>query len=80
MSNNHISMNFINGEYRIGRSQNSFQNISPVNGAVISVVNEASESDVDDAVKAAKAALNGSCNVDGATIPHTYYTYWTSLS
>ena len=60
MSNNHISMNFINGEYRIGRSQNSFQNISPVNGAVISVVNEASESDVNDAVKAAKAALNGS--------------------
>lgn len=59
LSNNHKTMNFINGEYCTGRSGNSFANISPVDGSIISVVNEASQADVDAAVKAAKDALNG---------------------
>ncbi len=59
LSNNHKTMNFINGEYCTGRSGNSFTNISPVDGSIISVVNEASKADVDAAVKAAKDALNG---------------------
>tara|TARA_Y100001934_G_scaffold142734_1_gene171629 strand:+ start:3409 stop:4890 length:1482 start_codon:yes stop_codon:yes gene_type:complete len=59
LSKNHKTMNFINGEYCVGRSGNSFTNISPVDGSIISVVNEASQADVDAAVKAAKNALNG---------------------
>ena len=58
-SYNHNAMNFINGEYRTGNSGKKFSNISPVNGSLISIVHEASEADVDDAVKAAKAALKG---------------------
>ena len=59
LSKNHKTMNFINGEYCVGRSGNSFTNINPVDGSIISVVNEASQADVDAAVKAAKNALNG---------------------
>ena len=51
-------LNFINGEYRPG-SGRVFENISPVDGSVISLVHEAGKQDVDDAVKAAKAALKG---------------------
>jgi aminomuconate-semialdehyde/2-hydroxymuconate-6-semialdehyde dehydrogenase len=58
-SDNHQAMNFINGEYRAGGSSKKFNNISPVNGSLLSIVHEANEADVDDAVKAAKAALKG---------------------
>lgn len=58
-SNNHQAMNFIDGEYRAGGSSKTFNNISPVNGSLLSIVHEANEVDVDDAVKAAKAALKG---------------------
>ncbi len=58
-SDNHQAMNFINGEYRTGSSGKTFNNISPVNGSLLSIVHEASEADVDDAVQAAKAALKG---------------------
>ena len=59
-SDNYDAMNFINGEYRIGKSGKKFNNISPVNGSLISIIHEASEGDVDDAVQAARAALTGS--------------------
>ena len=58
-SDNHQAMNFINGEYRTGGSSKTFNNISPVNGSLLSIVHEANEADVDDAVRAAKAALKG---------------------
>ena len=58
-SDNHQAMNFIDGEYRAGGSSKTFNNISPVNGSLLSIVHEANEVDVDDAVKAAKAALKG---------------------
>lgn len=53
------ALNFIDGAYRAGRSGKSFDNISPVDGSVISTVTEANEADVDDAVSAARAALDG---------------------
>ena len=52
-------LNFINGEYRLGSSGRTFDNISPVDGSLIGVVHEASEADVNDAVMAARAALSG---------------------
>jgi len=52
-------LNFINGEYRAGSSGKTFDNISPVDGSLVSVVHEADASDVDAAVKAARAALKG---------------------
>jgi aminomuconate-semialdehyde/2-hydroxymuconate-6-semialdehyde dehydrogenase len=51
--------NFINGEYRPGSSGKTFDNISPVDGSLVSVVHESNEADVDEAVKAARAALKG---------------------
>jgi aminomuconate-semialdehyde/2-hydroxymuconate-6-semialdehyde dehydrogenase len=53
------SLNFINGEYRPGGSGRTFDNISPVDGSLISTVHEADASDVDAAVQAARAALTG---------------------
>ena len=52
-------MNFINGEYRPGSSGKTFNNLSPVDGSLISVVHEADASDVDAAVQAAQTALTG---------------------
>jgi aminomuconate-semialdehyde/2-hydroxymuconate-6-semialdehyde dehydrogenase len=52
-------LNFINGEYRPGASGRTFDNISPVDGSLVSVVHEADASDVDAAVTAARAALKG---------------------
>ena len=52
-------LNFINGEFRPGSSGKTFDNISPVDGSLVSVVHEADASDVDAAVKAARAALTG---------------------
>ncbi|VDC29342.1 2-hydroxymuconic semialdehyde dehydrogenase [Pseudogemmobacter humi] len=51
---------FIDGEFRAARSGRSFQKISPVDGRVIGTVQEALAEDVDAAVQAARAALNGS--------------------
>ena len=53
------ALNFINGKYLVGSSGKTFENISPVDGSLISIVHEANESDVDAAVQAARAALNG---------------------
>jgi len=52
-------LNFINGEYVPARGGRSFDKRSPVTGALIARVAEASEADVDAAVKAARAALEG---------------------
>ena len=48
---------FINGEY-VG-SGKTFENRNPVNGSVIGLVHEAGQAEVDSAVAAARAALNG---------------------
>ena len=53
------ALNFIDGEYRTGSSGKTFDNISPVDGSLVSVVHEADASDVDAAVRAARAALEG---------------------
>ena len=52
-----IIRNFINGEYR--DSSLRFDKRNPVNNQVVAQVAEASREDVDVAVKAARAALNG---------------------
>ena len=52
-------LNFINGQYREGRSGRNFDAINPVDGSVITQVSEASRDDVGEAVAAARAALNG---------------------
>jgi aminomuconate-semialdehyde/2-hydroxymuconate-6-semialdehyde dehydrogenase len=50
---------FIDGEYRSALSGRMFDKVSPVTGKVIAQVHEAGREDVDHAVRAAKAALNG---------------------
>lgn len=52
-------LNFIDGQYRPGRSGRHFDNIDPADGSLIDTVSEASREDVDDAVQAARRALNG---------------------
>jgi aminomuconate-semialdehyde/2-hydroxymuconate-6-semialdehyde dehydrogenase len=52
-------LNFINGEYVSGRSGKTFRNINPVDGSLIGMVSEAGRHEVDAAVAAARAALNG---------------------
>ncbi|NVK19477.1 MAG: 2-hydroxymuconic semialdehyde dehydrogenase [Methylocystaceae bacterium] len=52
-------LNFINGEYTKGTSGRTFDNISPIDGRKIATVHEALKPEVDAAVKAAKAALDG---------------------
>ena len=49
---------FIDGAYVSGRGRR-FENRSPVDGSLVSVVHEANEEDVDGAVGAARAALRG---------------------
>lgn len=58
---NHMDdvLNFINGEYRESSDGKTFKNFAPATGQLNSLIHEASQQDVDDAVKAAKAALNG---------------------
>ena len=51
--------NFIAGEYVGSASGRFFDKRSPVNGALIAKVSEAGEAEVDAAVKAARAALDG---------------------
>ena len=52
-------LNFIDGEYREGRDGRSFDDINPVDGSLIAKVSEAGREDVDDAVRAARLALDG---------------------
>ena len=52
-------LNFINGEYREGRGGRTFDDINPADGSLIDKVSEAGREDVDDAVRAAREALNG---------------------
>jgi aminomuconate-semialdehyde/2-hydroxymuconate-6-semialdehyde dehydrogenase len=51
--------NFINGEFVIGSANKFFDKRSPVDNTVIAQIAEASQSDVDAAVRAAHSALNG---------------------
>ena len=50
---------FINGAYTEGTSGRTFENRRPIDNALISQVCEAGRADVDAAVQAARAALNG---------------------
>ncbi len=50
---------FINGAYTKGTSGRTFENRRPIDNALISHVCEAGRADVDTAVQAARAALNG---------------------
>ncbi len=51
--------NFINGAYREGRAGKRFRDLDPCTGRLVAEVSEAGKEDVDDAVQAARAALNG---------------------
>jgi len=51
--------NFVNGSFIEGSSGRTFANVSPVDGRRLGVVHEASATDVDDAVQAARTALSG---------------------
>jgi aminomuconate-semialdehyde/2-hydroxymuconate-6-semialdehyde dehydrogenase len=53
------TLNFIDGEYCASSSGKWFENRSPVDGHIVSIVEEASAADVDRAVRVAKAALSG---------------------
>ncbi|MCD8512268.1 MAG: aldehyde dehydrogenase family protein [Nitrincola sp.] len=50
---------FINGAYVASASGKTFENRCPVDNSLIGLVHEASREEVDQAVKAAKAALKG---------------------
>ncbi|MSR14603.1 MAG: 2-hydroxymuconic semialdehyde dehydrogenase [Gammaproteobacteria bacterium] len=52
-------MHFIDGHYVPSCSGKTFEDISPVDGSVIATVHEAGKAEVDQAVAAARAALNG---------------------
>ncbi|TMH25415.1 MAG: aldehyde dehydrogenase family protein, partial [Betaproteobacteria bacterium] len=52
-------LNFINGEYVAAKSGKTFEDRSPVDGSLVGMVSEAGKEEVDAAVKAARAALEG---------------------
>lgn len=52
-------LNFIAGEFVAARSGRTFENRSPVDGRLVSLVSEAGEPEIDAAVRAARAALAG---------------------
>jgi aminomuconate-semialdehyde/2-hydroxymuconate-6-semialdehyde dehydrogenase len=52
-------MHFIDGAYTKGSSGKSFENRCPVDGSLIGIVHEAGKAEVDAAVTAARAALEG---------------------
>ena len=52
-------LNFINGEYVEATSGNTFQDRNPATGQLVAIVEEAGRDDIDRAVSAARAALNG---------------------
>ena len=54
-----VVLNFVSGSFREGSEGKTFANVDPATGRQIGVVHEASAADVDDAVRAAKAALGG---------------------
>lgn len=56
---NDAVLNFINGAYTPGSLGRTFENISPVDGTVVSHVHEAGAAEIDAAVSAARAALKG---------------------
>jgi len=53
------TLQFIGGKFTPGSSGKTFENRSPETGGLVSLVHEASKADVDQAVKAARAALTG---------------------
>ena len=52
-------LNFIGGAFVASASGKQFENQSPVDGRLLGLVSEAGETEVDAAVKAARAALAG---------------------
>src|SRR5262249_15385720 len=52
-------LNFINGEFVASKSGKTFDDRSPVDGSVVGIVSEAGKEEVDAAVDAARAALEG---------------------
>jgi aminomuconate-semialdehyde/2-hydroxymuconate-6-semialdehyde dehydrogenase len=52
-------LNFINGAHTAGQSGKSFRKLNPVDGSLIGMVAEAGRADIDAAVAAARAALDG---------------------
>src|SRR5262249_17888222 len=52
-------LNFINGEYVASESGKTFENRHPVDGRLVGIVSEAGKEEVDAAVNAARAALEG---------------------
>ncbi len=58
-SSNTDFFNFIDGTYRPGSDGSTFENRSPVDGSLVGQIHEATTVDVNDAVIAAKAALDG---------------------
>jgi aminomuconate-semialdehyde/2-hydroxymuconate-6-semialdehyde dehydrogenase len=52
-------LNFINGEFVAAKSGKTFEDRSPVDNRLVGMVSEAGEPEVDAAVKAARAALEG---------------------
>lgn len=55
----HRILHFINGEYVVGETDKWFNNVSPVDGSIISAVSEGGRAEIDAAVTAARAAVNG---------------------
>ena len=53
------TLNFINGDYFAAKSGKTFENRSPADGRLVSMVSEAGAGEVDAAVRAARAALLG---------------------
>lgn len=53
------ALHFINGEFTQGMSGKTWQNRSPIDNSLIGLVHEAGKAEVDAAVKAARAALQG---------------------
>jgi aminomuconate-semialdehyde/2-hydroxymuconate-6-semialdehyde dehydrogenase len=50
---------FINGEYVGSESGRTFDDVNPANGEVIAKVHEGGQAEIDRAVAAARAAMNG---------------------
>ena len=58
-------LNFINGEFVAAKSGKTFENRSPVDNRLVGMVSRRARKEVDAAVKAALAALEGPWGVDG---------------
>jgi len=57
-----VILNFIDGRYCEGRGGKTFPDLDPCTGALVDHVSEAERGDVDDAVRAARSALDGPWN------------------